>query len=312
MKPEKIIVTGANGYIGSALIHYLLGLGHRPIALLRQKETWGFPSNIDTRMGDFNNENFLSSAFADVDVIFHLAGVKGHDKCIKEVAETAKANIYFTERIIKSLGKKQAKIIFSSTYWVYGHKSPGPFHEDMALSPSEPYGWSKALAEQLIKSSGFNYTIVRPGNIFGYGMGKGYEEITSLFLETALLGQSVLLHNAGEHCIDLICIDDVCKILGKIIELKDKNLILNIGNGNPVSILKLAHVVNEVSMKVAGKQAKIIKGEKENNEILFTDRWMDIARLKSLMGYRAVPLAVSLEKFANDLLPKGNLLCRKR
>lgn len=311
MKSKKIIVTGADGYIGSTLIHYLIRLGYKPIALFWRQDSWDFPSDIDIRSGDLDNDDFLSDALADIDIIFHLAGIKGYDKCIKEVHKAAKANIYFTDRIIKSLGKRQAKIIFLSTYWVYGHKSPIPFREDIVLSPSEPYGWSKALAEQLIKNSGFNYTIVRLGNIFGYGAGKGYEEIASLFLERALQGQSILLRNAGKHCIDLICIDDVCRILGRIIELENKNLILNVGNGKPISILKLAHAVNKVSMKVTGNKAKIIKEKRGDNKILFTDRWMDITRLKSLINYTPVPLEVSLEKFAKNLLSRRNLLCQK-
>lgn len=305
MRSRKILITGANGYFGSSLIFYLIEKGYQPVALLRKGAKWEFPLDVETRTGEILDEGFLAEAITDMDIIFHVAGLKGYDQCLKYVDKIVEANILFTDRLLKATRGKKVKIIFTSTYWVYGHKSPLPYHENLPLMPTEPYGWSKALAERLVMASGINYTVVRLTNVFGYGMGKGYDEVTSLFLKRAFAGDYILLNNAGEQSIDLIYIDDVCKALLSIIELKMEDIILNIGSGMPISILKLAEAVNEVSRRLTGNEAEIRKCEKESNEILFSDRWVDISRLEKLTGFTPTPLVIALERFAHKLLSQG-------
>ena len=301
-EPNKILITGADGYIGSNLVVHLAKEGYQPMALLRKDTSFNFPPSIETRAGDLGNDRFLSEAVKDVDIIIHLAGHKGYEQCSSEIARTFHANISFTERLVNAVGKNKKKIIFASTYWVYGHKAPLPYHDDLPIMPSEPYGWSKALAERLIISSGLNYIILRLTNVFGYGIGKRYNEVTSFFLKNAFNGKPVSLHNAGQHSIDLISIDDVCKIITKMIHQDNNNLILNLGSGDPVSILKLSEVVNTVSKKLTGNEAAINVGKKESDEILFANRWVDSGRLKMLTGFTPAPLIFSLEQFAKSLL----------
>jgi|ETNmetMinimDraft_23_1059889.scaffolds.fasta_scaffold51903_2 nucleoside-diphosphate-sugar epimerase len=304
---EKILVTGANGYIGSRLIFYLNKKDICPIALIREEAEWPFSLDAEIRRGDFSDEKFLHKSIEDIDIIFHLAGLKEYNKCSEEVDKVVDANISFTGRLLKVARKNKTKVVFTSTYWVYGHKSPVPYDENLVLMPSEPYGWSKAMAEKMIMTSGVEYNILRLSNVFGYGMGKGYDEVVSLFLKKAISGEPVLLHNSGKHNIDLISIDDTCRVLVSIIKKDFKDLILNVGSGIPISILKLAEVVNEVSKRLTGNSASISNEKTENNDILFSDRWVDISRLKKLTGFVPTPIVSSMERFSHNLLAESSI-----
>jgi nucleoside-diphosphate-sugar epimerase len=299
---KKVLVTGATGYIGSYLLSHLLQAGYPTKALLRKDATLACGGNLEVARGAWDDAAFLSRATAEADIVVHLAGLKGQEACSNETEKVLEANILIVQRLLNALKSKPAKMIFASSYWVYGHKSPTPYREALPLMPSEPYGWSKALAERAIMDSGVDYTIIRLANVFGYGSGRGYEEVTSLFLKRALQGGQVLLKNGGEHSVDLISVDDVCQLFLKIINLAEKNIILNVGRGVPVTLANLAGTVNKVSKSLTGKVATVEIGPKEPDEISFADRWVDISRIKQFTGFEPVPLERSLNEFALHLM----------
>lgn len=305
MPLKRVLITGAKGYIGSLLIHYLVKNGYECVALVREGDVWDLPIDIEVRKCNLLNTTFLSEALQDIDTIFHFAGLKNFDQCAKQMNKAVESNIMLTDRLLSAVKRRDVKIIFSSTYWVYGYKSELPYRENAILMPTEPYGWTKALAERMVITSGLNYIIIRLTNIFGYGMGRGYEEVTSIFLKNAFTGGTISLKNNGEHRIDLIYIDDVCKVLIDIIKLEEKNLILNTGSGIPISISELADSVNVVSKKFTGNKAQILRDITETDKTLFADRWVDISKLKKLTGFTPTPLITALEKFANNLLSEG-------
>jgi len=301
MYQKKVLITGASGYIGGTVIQFLIKGGLCPVALLQKREEWSHPAAIEIRYADAENTASLSDAMRGISIVLHLAGFKGYSQCSKEIGNAVEANIAFTNRIIGAALKERSKIISASTYWVYGHKADLPYREDSVIMPSEPYGWSKAIAEQLIISSGLPYAVVRLANVFGYGMGKGYDEVAALFLSQALKGKEVVLANEGKNQIDLVYIDDVCRTITDIIKLGRNDLILNVGSGKPITIYELVSRVNAISKQISGKVAKGIKRKDKPDEIVFADRWVDISKLVKLTGFKPTALNTALERLADDL-----------
>lgn len=307
MGNKRIVVTGANGYLGSAFISHLIDFGYQPIGILKKGSKWDLPIDIETVSGEPGDEKLISEIIGDADTIYHLAGLKDPVQCSKKVNQAIESNIILTQKIIKLARKKRAKIIFASTYWVYGHMAPLPFHENISIMPSEAYGWSKALAEKIVMLSGLDFTILRLTNIFGYGTGRKYEEVISLFLKKAMAGDTILLKNCGKHSMDFIYIDDVCNVMLNLKNINSKKPVLNIGGGAPVTISKLAEVINKVSKRLTGNTAVIKKGEKENDEIIFSDKYLDISTLRQLTSFNPKPLEKALEEFANKILAEDGL-----
>lgn len=292
---KKILVIGATGYIGGYLIHELSRCGWVPVALDSGRNGTSRLEGLETRtMGE-------PDLLRGIGVVCHLAGMKGVDPCADRVGDAIAANLTLTERLLDKAAQRGIPFILMSTYWVYGHRAPLPYREDMVLTPSEPYGWTKALSEKLVAASGLDYTIVRLGNVFGYGMGHGYEEVVSLFLRRALAGGTLTLQNGGRHCVDLVSIDDVCRVMLSLLEAPHRKIVVNVGSGVPVSIGRIAEAANRVSEKLSGKRAEIDESFEKKDEILFADRWVDIGRLRGLTGFSPAPLESSLEHFAKQL-----------
>lgn len=301
MTLQKVIVTGASGYIGSSMLKSLVECGlYHPVALLRKKVSY-LPAGVETRTGNLSDAIFLRESLADADVIIHNAGRKGTDACVNDIVGTIEANIRFTERLLAAVTNSRTRIVFSSTYWVYGHLLRPPFNEEQAVSPSELYGWTKAVAEKLIVESGLDYIILRLSNIFGYGSGIKFNEAASFFISRAKQGAALMLHNSGKQCVDLLSVDDLCAVLLDLLKMGAQKTILNIGSGVPVSVAALAELVNEVTERLFNSKAVLFLGEPEENEIQFADRWVDITKLKKMTDFIPSPLVGELEKFAYKL-----------
>ncbi|MCK9376425.1 MAG: NAD(P)-dependent oxidoreductase [Syntrophobacterales bacterium] len=300
--PKNILVTGANGYIGTSLIYRLREAGYRIKAIVGQNSDGVCLPNIHTMRRGVDDDARLARALVESDTMVYLAGVKGYNQCAQELNKVIDANILFLQQLLSLNQNNSLKIIFASTYWVYGHKAPLPYHEDMTIMPSEVYGWSKALGEQLIRTSGLPYTIVRLTNVFGYGRGRRFEEVTSLFLKRAFRGETITLKNQGAHCLDLVSIDDVGEVFEKIIKKGSDNNTINVGSGRPVTIYQLAEQVNHISEKLTSQRGKIELGHPEDDAISFADRWVSIEKLQKYIEFVPTPLSISLEQFAQELL----------
>lgn len=304
MQAEKVLVTGADGYIASGLIPLLVASGYRVTGLIKKGGRPENSFNIGMIAGDPEDAE-VAQAIAEAEVIVHLAGVKGLDRCVRDIGEVVQANILLLQKMLGLIQQKSVRVIFASTYWVYGPKSVLPYNEAGPVMPAEPYGWSKALAEGLLMASGVKYVIARLTNVFGYKPGKDYREVAALFMERALRGEAIFLRNAGDHHIDLISIDDLSKIFIKLMAFAEENSVVNVGSGIPVSIANLAESVNAVSTRLVGNTASISKGARENDEVLFADRWVDIKKLREKVDTPITPLDESLDKLARDLLAAG-------
>lgn len=166
----NILVTGANGFIGEALVSSLLSTSHKPIACVRQlvKPTldceYRFIDKLDSTTSWYD-------LLRDIDVVIHCAAIMPTKKKsrsdidkAKEVNEAASLNLaqHAMQQGIKHF-------IFLSTMSVYGLNT-GHITASTPLNPNTPYGQSKAKAENALKalsSEEFVVTIIRPPMVYG-------------------------------------------------------------------------------------------------------------------------------------------------
>jgi len=298
----KVLITGACGYLGGTLPDCFAAKGHQPIALIRSQESIGkLSSYAEVRAGNLSDEAYLFRAMEDIDVVVHLAGRKGYRECEERPYEAVVSNVLFTERLTRAGGRRRIPFLLASTYWVYGIGAPPPFRESLPPAPCEVYGWTKALAEKIVIGSGLPFKIVRLSNVFGFGKGAREDEVVSLFLKKAIRGEPIRLHNAGRHRIDLLFIDDACRVLAEVAERGAHNRILNLGSGRGTSIAELACVVDEISERNAGKKPEIIVGGPEDDPVQCADRWMDIRLIQETLDFTPTPLPAAVEKFYRTL-----------
>jgi len=172
----RVLLTGATGFIGSAVAPSLIQRGHKVRALVRETSR-ELDNSVEQVVCDLGNLDDLSAkVFTDIDCVIHLAG-RAHimnERASDALGEYRKHNCAFTlnlARLCAQLGVK--RFVFLSSIKVNGEMTSNgaAFKPDSAFAASDPYGISKYEAEEglleLASSSGMEAVIIRPPLVYG-------------------------------------------------------------------------------------------------------------------------------------------------
>jgi len=179
---KKVLITGADGFIGSHLVEELLNEGCRVKAFVYYNSfnSWGWLdtlpqdilANIEIFSGDIRDPNGVREAVKGVDIIFHLAALIAIPFSYHSPDSYIDTNVKGTLNIIqaaKDLGIE--RVLVTSTSEVYGTAQYIPIDENHPRQPQSPYSASKigadCIAESFYKSFNLPLTIVRPFNTYG-------------------------------------------------------------------------------------------------------------------------------------------------
>lgn len=173
---QTILVTGANGLVGSALCQALAQAGHQVFAGVRTIEPERARAIKQIQIPDLAHE-LAQWPLNGVDVVVHTAArVHRMGAAAQDHAAYKAVNTDGTLRLAQACIRAGVKrLVFLSTAKVHGEQSPRgqPFHRDDPLAPGDPYAQSKAQAEtqlfELAKRSDLAVTVVRPPLVYGRG-----------------------------------------------------------------------------------------------------------------------------------------------
>jgi len=195
---KKVLITGANSYIGTSL----------------EKWLGQYPNNYFVDTVDMVGDSWKEKDFTEFDTIFHVAGI-AH---IKETRENS--NLYFevnrdlTYKIAqKAKNDKVKQFIFLSTMGVYGIEN-GEIDKDTLPNPKSNYGRSKLQAEKLIeplKADDFKIAILRPPMIYGKGCKGNYQRLAKFAINYPLFPNI-------ENKRSMIYIDNLCEFVRLLID----------------------------------------------------------------------------------------------
>jgi NAD dependent epimerase/dehydratase len=182
LKNKKVLITGADGFIGSHLTERLLeeGCNVRAFVYYNSFNSWGWldsltaeqKSRLDVFSGDIRDPNGVRTAMKGIDVVFHLAALIAIPFSYHSPDSYIDTNIKGTLNVIqaaKDLGTK--RVLVTSTSEVYGTAQFVPITESHPKQPQSPYSASKigadSIADSFYRSFDLPLTIVRPFNTFG-------------------------------------------------------------------------------------------------------------------------------------------------
>ncbi|MBL7075397.1 NAD-dependent epimerase/dehydratase family protein [candidate division KSB1 bacterium] len=212
----KILVTGANGFVGSHLAARLLGLGHQVVCLVREQSNlrWIQHLALEFRYGEITRKETLKGQLGEIDAMMHVAGITKARN-----SETYNlVNVSGTQNIVEICLEENPtlkRFVFLSSQSAAG---PARDKESSLTEDSEPrpitwYGESKLKAEELVTSSlGPKTTIVRPGIVYG-----PRERDVFAFFKFVNRGYIPLLDEEPRY-FNLIYIDDLINFLIMILE----------------------------------------------------------------------------------------------
>lgn len=194
-KPERVLVTGATGFVGQAFCQWLLDLGHVVTALGR-RAIFPLPlshpnftyHSIDFQKKDEQNETLLASLMQGVDVVVHLAARVHHLKetGMQQLSAYQEINVDVTQRVAKAAVNASVKrFVYLSTIKVLGEKTIGsPFRAEDHPRPQDAYSVSKLQAEKILQEecrrSGMEWVIIRPPLIYGLAAKGNFKRLLNL------------------------------------------------------------------------------------------------------------------------------------
>jgi dTDP-4-dehydrorhamnose reductase len=160
---NKILITGANGFLGQHLILHLHNRQYNVVATSKGPARLP-PSPIVYFPAELTNLAEVVSLMQTIkpDVVVHTAALSKPDVCEANRANCLAINVEATQNLLR---QKPARFIYVSTDFIFGEN--GPHSEEAKADPLNFYGQSKWLAEQEVRHSGIEYAIMRPAFIYG-------------------------------------------------------------------------------------------------------------------------------------------------
>ena len=265
---EKILVTGADGFIGSHLVERLIGLGYRVRALVMYNSfnSWGWldtleqdvKSKIEVVSGDIRDPYGVDSIVKGCSSVLHLAALIAIPYSYKSPNSYVDTNINGTLNILQASKKyKCKKIIHISTSEVYGSAQYVPIDEKHPNIGQSPYSATKIAADQLALSFNKSFElpvgIIRPFNTFGPRQSN--RAVIPTIITQLLDGQNeIKLGNVGATRDFSYVLDTVDGIIAGMNSNENIGKVVNLGAGFEISILKTAKMISNLM----GKEIKII------------------------------------------------------
>jgi len=212
----KCLVTGAAGFIGSALVKRLAKEGYEVKALIHKTKPNSHDKNIEYVSGDITEIESIKHFFKDVDFVFHCAAI------VKDYGPKKffyKINLEGTKNLVKISEEFGIKKFIFLSHIRYESEKSGNY-----------YSYTKALAEQYLiekyKQSNFPVIIIRPGNVYGPGATtwvlRPLKSIKENKISLIDNGNGIFLHTYIDNLLDaIIAALKEPKALGEIIDITD-------------------------------------------------------------------------------------------
>jgi len=244
----RILISGGAGFIGLSLVKRLLVEGHEVVGYDLRPSPMG-----ESIIGDITDPSAFHDAVEGCEYVFHLAAAADLNWCSAHPNEAVKVNIEGTRVVAEECAKRDVTLSFASTCCVYGNTPTHPSDEMSICSPTDIYGATKVVAEELIKGyhrkMGLTYHLLRFGTTYGPGMRPTLA--VYVFIQQALEEKTLTIHGSGEQTRCMIYIDDLVEACVKTIDLDHyvKGTALNIATEEELSVIEMAQTI----LKLTGK-----------------------------------------------------------
>ncbi len=240
----KVLVTGANGFVGSNLCAYL---GRNGVEVVRSDVK---DSDIN---GDLTDSTFVFNDLKKYpfDAVVHLAGIVSVPRSIEDPYNCYRVNCFGTANLLEmASAKKVDRFIYASSNNVYGLPRKLPVEEEDQFSPRSPYDYSKVVGEHFVRSfqvHGHLPTVVlRSWKMFG-----PHDVPTAAvprFVKACFSNSPIQLYNGGKDTNDVYYVDNYSQAV--MLALKSPKAVgeaFNVGTGSEISVRKLAEMIRDLT-----------------------------------------------------------------
>ncbi len=299
LRGRRVLVTGADGFIGSHLVERLVAEGAqvRALALYTSQGSWGWldtvpaevRARLDVRLGDIRDGRFVDGVCQEVEVVFHLAALISIPYSYVAPASYIETNVVGTLNLLEAVRRAGCRrLIHTSTSEVYGTPESAPIRESHPLNAQSPYAASKVAADQLVlsfqRSFGTPALVLRPFNT--YGPRQSTRAVLPTIITQLLQGQREIELGRLDPRRDLTFVSDTVDGFVKAALAPDlEGETVQLGTGQAVSVGELL----ATCCRVLGVEAQArldprrVRPDRSEVELLLSDP----ARARTRLGWTA-------------------------
>jgi UDP-glucuronate 4-epimerase len=308
--PQKILLTGGAGFIGSHVARRLLARGERIVALddfndfydpgLKRANAAEIADHEGWRLveGDIRDADLVDRLFRDerFDAVIHLAARAGVRPSLREPILYEDVNCIGSLRLLEAARLHgPANFVFASSSSVYGINEKVPFAEsDPVDLPISPYATTKRAGELLC----FNYS-----HLYGlrtsclrfftvYGPSQRPEMAIAKFTDLLARGETVPLYGTGQSRRDYTYIDDIVDGVVAALDLAPRFEIFNLGGSQTTALLDLVHWI----AAELGVEPRLEHLPEQPGDVPIT--FADVTKAREMLGYEPkVPIREGLKRY---------------
>lgn len=294
----NVLITGALGYLGGRLVAHLRD---RPEFTLRlfvpqiPRELREWVEGLDVREGDITQPATMRGISEGMDRVVHLAAMNEVD-CARDPLAALTVNVEGTLHLAQALAPSVERVVYMSTFHVYGAHAAGRVVEDTPLAPVHPYAATKAMGELALawqaRERGIGAVVLRASNGFGAPLYPGVDRwklIVNDLCRQAIRNGRIAVRTARQVR-NFVALTDIAEAIRlTLVAPLDGVNVFNVGGRETVTALDVARHVQEVFEELYG-------------------RALPLERPAAAPEDRAAPLEFVFDRLGElGYLPKGSL-----
>lgn len=304
----RVLVTGAAGFVGTAVVRCLLSSGHQVAALVHATQPTGTHDGThDLRPGDILDAASLGEAVAGVDAVCHLAALTRVRESFLDPVAYFQVNVTGTLNLLNAMDKETERagrplhLVFASTGAVYGAPARQPITEDEIPAPVNPYGASKLAAETAVayhaRTGKTGSIVLRAFNIAGAADGRGDGDLSRIIPKALAVaagrGQQLDVNGDGTAMREYLHVDDfahACVLALQACE-PGTHRAYNVGSGSGTTVRDIIAATE----KITGRPVPVSWGPpRPEPQVLLADS----SRIRAELGWQ--PSRSGLEDIISD------------
>lgn len=303
MIPQRIVVTGGGGFLGSHLCEKLLGQGHEVICVdnFYTGRRMNIMPFIDNKNFELIRHDVTFPLYIEADEIYNLACPASPVHYQHHPVQTVKTSVHGAINMLGLAKRINAKIFQASTSEVYGDPEVHPQTENYwgrvnPIGIRSCYDEGKRCAETLFfdyhRQHNLRIKVGRIFNTYGPRMHPNDGRVVSNFIVQALKGEDITIYGDGSQTRSFCYVDDLIEAFVAMMNTGDDIIgPINMGNPNEFTIKELAEIV----LEMVGGPSKLIYKPLPSDDP--TQRQPDISKAKKLLGWEPkVQLREGLEQ----------------
>ena len=284
----RALVTGGSGFLGRHVAQRFKESGHE-VSVFDLRPNADFP----TFVGDLLDRDAVRQAVEGHDVVCHIGAIGDVYLAAQDPGLAAAVNVTGTAHVCQAAAAAGARVVYASTWEVYGRPEYEPVDEDHRCEPDHPYNITKLAGERLVLAAdrlqGVSTLALRLGTAYGSGLRPN--SVFRIFIDRARRGEPITIQGDGSQARQFTHASDLAEafLLAALSDLR--GTALNALAPEAVSIKQLAEVV------IARYPTELIFGPARPGDV--PPSVVSSARIQTLLGWTS---RVSFEEGMSDLM----------